>query len=438
VARGHTVRAVAFGDQVETPRDCELTRVSLNQPLPVRALQYARAYRRGAAWADVVYVTTLGLPRPPHSQPVVLRVPGDRAWERAVNQGLVPPSQDIDAFQRARVAPRVACMKWVRAREARRADRVLVPSEYLTRMVAGWGVDPSRLVVVHSAVPDSVAPSVGPEQARGLLGWSPDARYILTAARLTAWKGVDYLIDAVAHVPDVTLVVAGDGPEKAALVARAARAPSVSFVGALSREVLHTYIRAADYFALYSGYEGLPHVVLEALRAGTPVIVSDRGGNPEVVRDGDNGLLVGHPDLAALVAAGGRPRDRDGGRAASLDGLTGNARADDDAGTRSRGSGARVHGRLGKRARPARRSRGRPLSENVRTRASTKRRDLADCEAERSHQDSPADRVRARDGATRSTGRRGLQPHDSALRLLGGSHCDGRTKAHRALVRAQT
>jgi glycosyltransferase involved in cell wall biosynthesis len=74
-------------------------------------------------------------------------------------------------------------------------------------------------------------------------------------------------------------------------------------VGALSREVLHTYIRAADYFALYSGYEGLPHVVLEALRAGTPVIVSDRGGNPEVVRDGDNGLLVGHPDLAALVAA---------------------------------------------------------------------------------------------------------------------------------------
>jgi glycosyltransferase involved in cell wall biosynthesis len=303
VARGHTVRAVAFGDQVETPRDCELTRVSLNQPLPFRALQYARAYRRGAAWADVVYVTTLGLPRPPHSQPVVLRVPGDRAWERAVNQGLVPPSQDIDAFQRARVAPRVACMKWVRAREARRADRVLVPSEYLTRMVAGWGVDPSRLVVVHSAVPDSVAPSVGPEQARGLLGWSPDARYILTAARLTAWKGVDYLIDAVAHVPDVTLVVAGDGPEKAALVARAARAPSVSFVGALSREVLHTYIRAADYFALYSGYEGLPHVVLEALRAGTPVIVSDRGGNPEVVRDGDNGLLVGHPDLAALVAA---------------------------------------------------------------------------------------------------------------------------------------
>jgi glycosyltransferase involved in cell wall biosynthesis len=170
-------------------------------------------------------------------------------------------------------------------------------------MVAGWGVDPSRLVVVPSAVADPVVPSIGPDQARSLLGWSPDARYILTAARLTAWKGVDYLIDAVAHVPDVTLVVAGDGPEKAALVARAARAPSISFVGALSREALHTCIRAADYFALYSGYEGLPHVVLESLRAGTPVIVSDRGGNAEVVRAGDNGLLVRHPDLAALVAA---------------------------------------------------------------------------------------------------------------------------------------
>jgi glycosyltransferase involved in cell wall biosynthesis len=60
-------------------------------------------------------------------------------------------------------------------------------------------------------------------------------------------------------------------------------------------------MRAADYFALYSGYEGLPHTVLESLRAGTPVIVSDKGGNPEVVQHGVNGYVVPYRDHAALV-----------------------------------------------------------------------------------------------------------------------------------------
>jgi glycosyltransferase involved in cell wall biosynthesis len=52
------------------------------------------------------------------------------------------------------------------------------------------------------------------------------------------------------------------------------------------------YFRSADYTVLYSGYEGLSHTLLESLLAGTPVIASNKGGNPEVVRHGENGLLV--------------------------------------------------------------------------------------------------------------------------------------------------
>jgi glycosyltransferase involved in cell wall biosynthesis len=62
-------------------------------------------------------------------------------------------------------------------------------------------------------------------------------------------------------------------------------------------------MKAADYFALYSGYEGLSHVLLESLRAGTPVIASDKGGNPEVVQHGINGLLVPYINREALAAA---------------------------------------------------------------------------------------------------------------------------------------
>ena len=53
--------------------------------------------------------------------------------------------------------------------------------------------------------------------------------------------------------------------------------------------------------ALYSGYEGLSHTLLESLRVGTPVIASDKGGNPEVVEDGVNGLLVPYVNVDALT-----------------------------------------------------------------------------------------------------------------------------------------
>jgi glycosyltransferase involved in cell wall biosynthesis len=313
VARGHRVRAVAFGSGTWRPEGCDLSRVPLEQPLPARALRYAREYFRAADGADVVYVATMGLPRPPRGRSVVLRVPGDPAWERAVNRGLVPPSRDIDAFQSAQASPRVACMKWARAIEASRATRVLVPSEYLRRMVMGWGVQASRVAVVPSAVvePDQSA-TVDRAAARRALGWSAGGRYLLSAARLTAWKGVDYLIDAVARVPEVALAVGGDGPERDALVRRASACGArVTFAGALARDALNLHIRGADYVVLYSGYEGLSHVLLEALRAGTPVIASDRGGNPEIVRDGWNGILVKHPDPAALEAAIRRAFDGD-------------------------------------------------------------------------------------------------------------------------------
>src|SRR5690606_13991442 len=58
-----------------------------------------------------------------------------------------------------------------------------------------------------------------------------------------------------------------------------------------------------DYVALYSGYEGLSHTLLESLRVGTPVIASEKGGNPEVVQHGVNGLLVPYVNVEALASA---------------------------------------------------------------------------------------------------------------------------------------
>jgi glycosyltransferase involved in cell wall biosynthesis len=72
------------------------------------------------------------------------------------------------------------------------------------------------------------------------------------------------------------------------------------------------YLRAADVFALFSTYEGLPHTVLEAMQVGVPVVVSDAGGNTEVVTAGETGWVVKAGDVKALqVALSEALRDRD-------------------------------------------------------------------------------------------------------------------------------
>jgi glycosyltransferase involved in cell wall biosynthesis len=328
--RGHTVRVLTYGNAPTDGYPYPLRRIPFGREPLTRWLRYALAYRAESARADLVYVNTLGLPRfGDASRPRLLKIVGDYAWERCINRGWLPPNEDIDAFQTKRYAAHVAFYKAARAREARTADQVIVPSEYLRRMVIGWGAAPERVHVIYNALEtDHYAVEASRESARMALDLPVGAKVLVTAARLTAWKGVDYLIDALPALPDVTLVIAGDGPELAALQQRAVQrgvADRARFLGKVPHEKMALLLRAADYLALYSGYEGLSHTILEALYAGTPVIASNRGGNPEVVRDGVNGLLVPHPDLPALIDgirrafADGTPARLAAGTSAGLD-----------------------------------------------------------------------------------------------------------------------
>ena len=306
-AHGHEVRALAYGNAPTTGYPYPLTRIPFVS-LPLRLARYAQAYREGTAWADLIYIHSLSLPRSgERHKPRVMKVVGDYAWERCVNHGWIPPTEDIDEFQKRHYAPHIEWFKGSRRREVQRMDRVIVPSEYLRQMVIGWGADPQRVQVIYNALDASnYKLTLSRDEARQQLGWSLQDHYLLTVARLTAWKGVDYLIDALVQLPDLRLVVAGDGPQLNALQSYAAErgvADRITFLGKVPHDRIPLYMRAVDYLVLYSGYEGLSHTILEALHAGTPVIASKRGGNPEIVRDGENGLLVKHPDLEALVQA---------------------------------------------------------------------------------------------------------------------------------------
>jgi glycosyltransferase involved in cell wall biosynthesis len=307
-SRGWDVRALTFSDTADNQGEpYPVTRI-VRARYPVRMGRYAAASRPLLAWADLVYVHQLGLPLlGKHRAPRIIKIVGDIVWERAVRRGWISPKQDIDAFQHGRYGVRVGFDRERLNQEARNFDGVIVPSEYLRRMVAGWGVDDARIRVIYNALPDdNTTPEMSRQEARARLKLPADQPVVLTVGRVLPWKGVDHLASALAHVPDVRLVVAGDGPalpDARRAAETAGVTDRVTFLGRVARREVPLWMRAADYVALYSGYEGLSHTLLESLRAGTPVIASDKGGNPEVVRHGVNGLLVPYVDTGALADA---------------------------------------------------------------------------------------------------------------------------------------
>jgi glycosyltransferase involved in cell wall biosynthesis len=126
------------------------------------------------------------------------------------------------------------------------------------------------------------------------------------AGRLTTAKALDVALAALAEVEGVALAIAGDGPDRAALEQKASELGldgRVTFLGAQPRERVLELFSASDASLLSSTWENFPHTVVEALAVGAPVIATAVGGVPEVVHDGENGLLVAPGDPEALAAA---------------------------------------------------------------------------------------------------------------------------------------
>lgn len=302
--RGHAVEVVTTADSTPAARPYPVRFVSRLLPPGLRHLAVAALVARRARTADVVYATSMigrsALGTLLARRPLVVKMVADPAYERARRKGLFAGS--LAEFQGARAGVLVTLLRRVRDLSLRRARHVVCPSGFLERLAEGWGLPPERVTVLPNPAPE-LPPLPSYEELRG------ERPRLAFAGRINRQKALEVALAALAQQEGIELVIAGEGPERPALEREAHRLGldgRVRFAGALDRRGVLELFRSADASILSSAWENFPHTVVEALAVGTPVIATAVGGVTEVVRDGENGLLVRAGDAGALAAAIGR------------------------------------------------------------------------------------------------------------------------------------
>jgi len=193
------------------------------------------------------------------------------------------------------------------AKAARQVDASISVCAALKEALVELGADPAYVHVMRNGVDLRLFHPVERAAARGR--WQVSGRTLLSVGHLIERKGHDLVIRALEHLPDVDLIVAGDGPERGRLQRLAAKlglAGRVRFAGVVEHENLPGLYSAVDALVLASSREGWPNVLLEALACGTPVIATKNWGTPEIVTAPEAGLLVDERTPEALAAAAER------------------------------------------------------------------------------------------------------------------------------------
>jgi glycosyltransferase involved in cell wall biosynthesis len=187
---------------------------------------------------------------------------------------------------------------------ARQARGTITVSNALREALIGMGADRSRIVPLRNGVDLTLFHPVDREVVRKQLGL--DGFTLLSAGNLIPLKGHHLAIAALSRLTDVRLLIAGAGPDRAALEALALQegvADRVTFLGIMPQAALRTYYGAVDGLVLASSREGWPNVLLESMACGTPVIASNVWGIPEVVTSSAAGVLMHERSVAGIVQA---------------------------------------------------------------------------------------------------------------------------------------
>ncbi len=300
-ALGHEVTVLVHADDGDTrPRHPAPGVTVLRAPyrLAIGSLAlspaYVRLYRAWRDWADIVHVHT---PFPvadllttlwPPKAPIVVTWHSDIVRQKLMKHAVAPLAHRL-----CRRASAIHCS----AEFIRRESTFLPPYR-----------DKIRVIPFGRAV-DSFIAAAADEPAKAATCAAQGGRFALAVGRLVYYKGFDILLKAAATLPDLRLVIIGDGPMQAELEGQIAAlnlGDRVTLLGGVSADTLAAHYAAADLFVLPSTHrsETFALVQVEAMAAGLPVINTRLPtGVPEVSPDGVTGLTVPPGDADALAVA---------------------------------------------------------------------------------------------------------------------------------------
>ncbi|MBI2625245.1 MAG: glycosyltransferase family 4 protein [Candidatus Nealsonbacteria bacterium] len=244
---------------------------------------------------------------------VLLKIVGDAAWEHYMNKIQNPKSkiQNYDSLENFQTKKHDFLTELIRKTQkfvARSASKIIVPSQYLKRLVLGWGIPEGKIEVIYNAIEKSSTFPIPKFEAKKEIG--EEKSIILSVGRLSSWKGFEALIEIMPSLikenPNLKLIIVGSGEEKQRLELKIRELKienSVKLAGLVHHQNIPLYFKAADVFVLNSEYEGLSHTILEAMQFGVPVVCSNKGGNPELVESGHNGFLAEYNNKDQLKEA---------------------------------------------------------------------------------------------------------------------------------------
>lgn len=211
---------------------------------------------------------------------------------QALNKPVVITARGTDLNLVPKFEKPRALIQWA----ANQAQGVVTVCQALKDSLVELGVDGARVDVLRNGVDlDLFSPPQNRDELRNSLGI--EGKTILSVGHLIERKGHHLTVEAMQHLPDVKLLIAGQGCEYKNLHKLAQEIGvehRVQFLGAVPHGELKRYYGAVDMLVLASSREGWANVLLEAMACGTPVVATNIWGTPEVVASADAGVLVEH------------------------------------------------------------------------------------------------------------------------------------------------
>ncbi len=299
------VRVLTFGQKDKIKYPYPVKRISNNWPGFLKSFVYLKWGLWYGMQSDIIYIQdlyTAGLTglmiKSIFGKKLVTRFVGDSAWEKSSAEKLI--TDDIMTFQEKKYSSKIEKRKKIRKRILINSDKIIVPSNFLKKVALKMELPEEKIKVIYNSIDFmEMNPSSSKEELRQ--GMNLKGKVLLTIARLTPWKGIDTLIEImpklIQEYGEINLIIAGRGSELEKLKELAKNLKiedNVIFTGQANRQEVNNYLSMADIFLLNTNYEGMSHLLLEAIKAGLPIITTPAGGNPETIKNNQTGILVGY------------------------------------------------------------------------------------------------------------------------------------------------